>query len=117
MAMRSRSAISRLSIGGASAAVHRSDHRRKAQKLAEAGPLAYGWAETRSERLAVLETAFAQKARQLAALGIANPFDAGVRAFYRELALLDDDNPSRLRLGYLTAGDTIAATFNGFARS
>jgi CelD/BcsL family acetyltransferase involved in cellulose biosynthesis len=37
----------------------------KEKKLAGAGSLAYGWAETRDERLQLIETLFAQKARQL----------------------------------------------------
>src|SRR4029079_3531723 len=88
--------------------------KRKEHKLAGSAALVYGWAETRSERLALIETFFAQKSRQLAELGIADPFDADLRAFYRELALLDDGNPSRLRLGYLKVGNTIAPTFSGF---
>ncbi|HEV7464070.1 MAG TPA: GNAT family N-acetyltransferase [Methyloceanibacter sp.] len=35
------------------------------------------------------------------------------RAFYREVALLEGDNPSRLRLGYLRLGDVVLAIFSG----
>ncbi len=87
--------------------------RRKERQIAEHGTLAYGWAETRDERLDILDTLFAQKALQFAEQGIGNKFDARVRAFYRELVLLEGDNPSRLRLGYLKVGDRIAATHSG----
>ena len=40
-------------------------------------------------------------------------FDAHARAFYREIALLEGDNPSRLRLGYIKVGDEVLATFSG----
>jgi len=86
---------------------------RKERRLHEFGTLHYGWAETRDEKLALLETFFAQKSRQFAAMGIKNVFDVHVRAFYREIALLDGDNPSRLRLGYLKLDDKVLATFSG----
>lgn len=87
--------------------------RRKERQIAEHGPLAYGWAETREQRLQLLDTLFAQKAVQFAGQGIANGFDACMRAFYRELVLLEGDNPSRLRLGYLRLGDSVLATHSG----
>lgn len=86
---------------------------RKERKLAEIGPLDYGWAETEVERLALAETLFAQRSRQYAELGVGDILDEKGRALYRELALLPDDNPSRLRLGYLKAGDDVAAMFCG----
>jgi CelD/BcsL family acetyltransferase involved in cellulose biosynthesis len=86
---------------------------RNARKLAEAGPLEFGWAETRDQKLALLDTLFAQKSRQFAAMGVKDIFDAHARAFYREVALLEGDNPSRVRLGYLKLGDTVLATFSG----
>jgi CelD/BcsL family acetyltransferase involved in cellulose biosynthesis len=85
----------------------------KERKLAAMGPLAYGWAETRNDRLRLIDIFFAQKARQFAAAGVGDIFDAHARAFYRELALLEGDNPSRLRLGAIKVGDTVLATFNG----
>lgn len=85
----------------------------KARKLAEAGPLVYGWAETRAERLELVDIFFAQKARQFAAMGVKDIFDAHARAFYREIALLEGDNPGRLRLGYIKVGDEVLATFSG----
>jgi CelD/BcsL family acetyltransferase involved in cellulose biosynthesis len=86
---------------------------RKERKLAQAGPLTYGWAETRGERLQLVDIFFAQKARQFAATGIKDIFDAHARAFYREVALLEGDNPGRLRLGYIKVGDAVLATFSG----
>lgn len=86
---------------------------RKERKLAETGPIVYGWAETQEEALALLEKFFAQKSRQLAAMGVKDIFDARTRAFYRDVALLEGDNPSRLRIGYLKVGDTVLATFSG----
>jgi CelD/BcsL family acetyltransferase involved in cellulose biosynthesis len=86
---------------------------RKERKLAEIGPLDYGWAETEAERLALSETLFAQRSRQYAELGVGDILDEKGRALYRELALLPDDSPSRLRLGYLKAGDDVAAMFCG----
>ena len=86
---------------------------RKERKLAEIGPLDYGWAETEAERLALAETLFAQRSRQYAELGVGDILDEKGRALYRELALLPDDSPSRLRLGYLKAGDDVAAMFCG----
>jgi CelD/BcsL family acetyltransferase involved in cellulose biosynthesis len=86
---------------------------RNARKLAEAGPLEFGWAETRDQKLALLDTLFAQKSRQFAAMGVKDIFDAHARAFYREVAPLEGDNPSRVRLGYLKLGDTVRATFSG----
>ncbi len=85
----------------------------KEKKLAAAGQLSYGWAETRGEKLHVLETFFAQKARQFAEAGIKDIFDAHARAFYRDVALLEGDNPGRLRLGYLKLDEEILATFFG----
>lgn len=91
----------------------RSNFQRKERKLGEIAPLTYGWAETSEEKLAIMDAFFAQKSRQLAAMGVGEVFDAHARAFYRELALLEGDNPSRLRLGYLKLGDTVAAIFAG----
>ena len=85
----------------------------KQRKLAKAVPLAYGWAETRDERLRLIDIFFAQKARQFAAQGVRDIFDAHARAFYRDLALLEGDNPSRLRLGYIKVGEAVLATFSG----
>jgi CelD/BcsL family acetyltransferase involved in cellulose biosynthesis len=84
----------------------------KERKLAAMGPLAYGWAETRNERLRLIDIFFAQKARQFAAQGVRDFFDAHARAFYRELALLEGDNPSRLRIGHIKLGDDVLATFS-----
>ena len=86
---------------------------RKERKLAEAGPLTFGWGCSRDERLALLDTLFAQRARQFAAMGVKDIFDVHARAFYRELALLEGDNPSRVRIGYLKVGDAVLATFSG----
>jgi CelD/BcsL family acetyltransferase involved in cellulose biosynthesis len=86
---------------------------RKERKLAEAGRLAYGWAETRDEQLRLIDIFFAQKALQFAAQGVRDMFDVHARAFYRELVLLEGDNPSRLRLGYVTLDDKVLATFCG----
>lgn len=86
---------------------------RKERRLRDLGSLDYRWAESREDRLAVLETFFAQKARQLAAMGVENIFDADARAFYGDLAFLSADNPSRLRLGYVTLDNNILATFSG----
>lgn len=86
---------------------------RKERRLHEMGSLDYGWATTREERLALLETFFTQKARQFAAMGVTNMFDGEARGFYRDLALLPDDSPSRLRLGYLTLDGVVLATFSG----
>jgi CelD/BcsL family acetyltransferase involved in cellulose biosynthesis len=84
----------------------------KERKLAAKGSLAYGWAETCNERLRLIDIFFAQKARQFAAQGVRDFFDAHARAFYRELALLEGDNPSRLRLGSIKVGDNVLATFS-----
>ena len=46
-------------------------------------------------------------------MGVRDIFDAHARAFYRELALLEGDNPSRLRLGYIRLDDEVLATFSG----
>jgi CelD/BcsL family acetyltransferase involved in cellulose biosynthesis len=86
---------------------------RMERRLEEFAPLSYGWAEAPEERLAILETLFAQKTQRFAALGIADMFDAPIRAFYKEVALLDDDNPSRLRLGYIKIGDQVLAVHSG----
>lgn len=88
--------------------------RRKGRRLADMGTLEYGWARSREDKQAVLDTFFAQKARQFAAMGVTNIFDANARAFYQELALLDDDTPSRLWLGYVKLDGAVLATFNGF---
>ncbi len=85
----------------------------KEKKLAESGALSYGWAETRDERLQLVDTFFAQKARQFVAMGVSDIFDVHARAFYRELALLEGDNPGRLRLGYIKLDDQVLATFCG----
>jgi hypothetical protein len=77
----------------------RSTLNHKERKLADAGPLTYGWAETRAERLQIVDAFFAQRAH--------------ARAFYREVALLEGDNPSRLRLGYIKVSDAVLATFSG----
>ncbi|MEZ5873706.1 MAG: GNAT family N-acetyltransferase [Hyphomicrobiales bacterium] len=86
---------------------------RKERRLREMGAVKFGWAETQDEKLTLIDTFFAQKARQLAAMGVKNIFDERARAFYRDLALLDDDNPSRLRLGYVMLDGAVLATFNG----
>ena len=46
-------------------------------------------------------------------MGVPDIFDAHARAFYRELGLLEGDNPSRLRLGYLKVNGEVLATFSG----
>jgi CelD/BcsL family acetyltransferase involved in cellulose biosynthesis len=91
----------------------RSNFLRKERKLAEHGRLAYGWAESHDDKLAIMDAFFAQKSRQFAAMGVRDIFDAHARAFYRELALLEGDSPGRLRLAYLKVGDTVAAIFAG----
>ena len=91
----------------------RREFERKERKLGEIGALEFGWAETRNERLALIETLFAQRSRQYAELGVGNILDAHGRALYREIALLEGDNPSRLRLGYMKVGETVVATFSG----
>jgi CelD/BcsL family acetyltransferase involved in cellulose biosynthesis len=73
----------------------------------------FGWAATKAETLALLDTRFTQKARQLAELGVKNPFDADVRSFYGEMALLAEDDPARLRLGSLRVNGEVAATHTG----
>lgn len=91
----------------------RSTLARKEGKLRHLGTVTYGWAETRDEKLQLLDIFFTQKARQFAALGIKDIFDAHSRAFYREIALIEGDNPSRLRLGYVKLRDQVLATFSG----
>jgi CelD/BcsL family acetyltransferase involved in cellulose biosynthesis len=86
---------------------------RKERKLLDLGRLEYGWAETHEDKLALLETFFAQKAKQFDAMGITNMFDVHTRAFYRAVALLEGDNPSPLRLGYVTLDGKVLATFSG----
>ncbi|MEZ0279165.1 MAG: GNAT family N-acetyltransferase [Methylibium sp.] len=86
---------------------------RTERRIAEHGPLAYGWAETREDRLQILDTLIAQKAQQLVEMGVKNTFDGGVTAFYRAIALLEGNNPRRLRLGYLEVGDEVLATHSG----
>ncbi len=86
---------------------------RKEAKLAKLGSLAYCWAETPVEKLAVLETFFAQKAEQFRAMGVTNIFDTHARAFYREIALLESDNPARLRIGSIALNGKVLATFSG----
>lgn len=86
---------------------------RKERHLHEMGSLTYGWAATHAERLALLETFFKQKARQFAAMGVPDIFDAPARAFYRDLALLPDDSPSRLRIGHVDLNGEVLATFSG----
>jgi CelD/BcsL family acetyltransferase involved in cellulose biosynthesis len=46
-------------------------------------------------------------------MGIPDNFDVHARAFYRELALLEGDNPGRLRLGYIKLDEKVLATFCG----
>jgi CelD/BcsL family acetyltransferase involved in cellulose biosynthesis len=91
----------------------RSTLERKERRLLEMGMVRFGWAETRDEKIAVLDTFFAQKAKQFAAMGVTDVFDAPARAFYRDVALLEGDNPSRLRLGYVSLNGKVLATFSG----
>lgn len=61
--------------------------RRAATALGAVPGFATEAAATPAERLALLDSFFAQKARQLAARGIPNPFEKpGIAAFYRDLA-------------------------------
>jgi CelD/BcsL family acetyltransferase involved in cellulose biosynthesis len=46
-------------------------------------------------------------------MGVKDVFDEPARAFYQELALLEGDNPARLRLGYVKVGNAVLATFCG----
>ena len=87
---------------------------RKERRLAGIGTVEYGWARSPDDKHAVLDAFFAQKAKQFAAMGVSDIFDHDARAFYRHLALLDDDNPSRLRLGFVKLDGAVLATFNGF---
>ncbi|ODS00849.1 hypothetical protein AUC68_12930 [Methyloceanibacter methanicus] len=86
---------------------------RKERRLQEAGTLTYGWAATEQEKTDILETFFAQKAQQFAAMGVTDVFVPEARAFYRDLAMLPDGNASRLRLGYVSLDGEILATFSG----
>lgn len=86
---------------------------RKERRLQEAGMLTYGWGGTEQEKSDILETFFAQKAQQFAAMGVTDVFVPEARAFYRDLAMLPDDNASRLRLGYVSLDGEILATFSG----
>lgn len=86
---------------------------RKERRLQEAGTLVYGWARTEHERRNVLDTFFTQKAQQFAAMGVTDIFGPGPQAFYRDLAELPADNPSKLRLGYVALNGEILATFSG----
>ena len=43
---------------------------RKERKLADTGPIVYGWADSRNERLALLDIFFAQKSRHFTAMGV-----------------------------------------------
>lgn len=86
---------------------------RKERRLWEAGTLEYGWAETTQEKREVLETFFAQKATQFAAMGVTDIFTPEARAFYAALVMLPEDSPSRLRLGYVALNGEILATFSG----
>ncbi len=67
------------------------DTRGKLRRASSALATSHGYsadrAGTEAERLALLESFFAQKARQLAERGIPNPFEKpGIAAFYRDLA-------------------------------
>lgn len=86
---------------------------RKERRLWEAGTLKYGWAESKQEKRDVLETFFAQKAIQFAAMGVTDIFTLEARAFYAALVMLPEDSPSRLRLGYVALNGEILATFSG----
>lgn len=84
---------------------------RKGRRLADLGTVEFGWAETPDEKQTVLEEFFAQKAQQFAAMGVTNMFDAHARAFYGDVARLEGDNPSRLRLGYVKLNGDVLAIF------
>lgn len=92
----------------------RNSLRRKERKLRESGDVDYVWAKCASERQAGLKAFFTQKAEWFQKHGISDPFaDSGSQDFYRALADLPEGTPGRLEVGYLKAGDTIAATFHG----
>lgn len=91
----------------------RRKYARRERKLAEEGPLAFGWAESDDEKHEVLETFFSQRELQFAKMGVEDPFTPPIRAFCRELVTLPDSDPARLRLGYIRVGDFIPATFSG----
>jgi CelD/BcsL family acetyltransferase involved in cellulose biosynthesis len=86
---------------------------RKERRLEGLGKIAYGWAETPEDIGVLLETIFSQKTQQFAAMGVRSIFDVHTRAFYRAIALLDGDTPSRMRLGYLALNGDVLATFSG----
>jgi len=86
---------------------------RKERRLREAGVLKYGWAKSAAEKRDVLEAFFSQKASQFAAMGVTDVFTPAARAFYRELALLPEDSPNRLHLGFVALDGEILATFSG----
>ena len=46
-------------------------------------------------------------------MGVTDIFTPDARAFYAALAMLPDDSPSRLRLGYVSLNGEILATFSG----
>lgn len=87
---------------------------RKERRITTHGAIEYGWADSADDRLEILETFFAQKARRFRELGIPDAFAEPIhRDFYRELAAFDTLEPGRLRLGYLKVGGETASTFNG----
>jgi CelD/BcsL family acetyltransferase involved in cellulose biosynthesis len=92
----------------------RSGMKRKERKLAELGEVAFGFASDASARLALLDTFFAQRSDRFAELGQHDAFaDDETREFYRALAVLPESDPACLRIGYVTVGGQVAATFSG----
>lgn len=84
--------------------------RRATQALAGLPGHALDTGTTVERRLALLDSFFAQKARQLAERGIGNPFQhPQIVAFYRDLAGAGDNRPPLLEcMGLVASGQTLA---------
>ncbi len=87
---------------------------RKERRLREQAPVEMGWAQSPDERRKLLDEFFKQKSHQFLKQGISDVFaEPRHRAFYHEIASLPSGEQGTLEIGYLKAGNQIAAISSG----
>ena len=87
---------------------------RKERRLREQAPVEMGWAQSPDERRKVLDEFFKQKSRQFLEQGISDAFsEPSHRAFYHEIASRPSGEQGTLEIGYLRAGNQVAAISSG----
>lgn len=92
----------------------RNQLKRKEKWLSDLGEVRIGWSDEEKRRLELLEIFFEQKTMRFEELGLRDVFaEEPHRNFFRELAMLPENDPGRLHVGSLEIGKDVVATSSG----